>query len=74
MGFFEDVDAKVWVLLVLNEIQIFGGQDVKNFQREFRGRWWVGWHILKSTFGTVMGGGRRRGWWKVGPIGRCIEI
>ena len=29
LGLCNDFDAKMWVLLVLGEIKIFGGQDVK---------------------------------------------
>ena len=31
IGLFQDFDAKVWVLLELNEIKILRGQDVRNF-------------------------------------------
>ena len=62
------------ILLVLSDMEIFGGQDVKNLRQNFDGRWWVGSHILKSTFGTVTGGGSSRGWWRGGSIGRFIEI
>ena len=64
MGLCNDFDAKMWVLLVFCEINIFRGQDVKNFRQDYCGRWWVGRHVLKSTFGTVAGGGSSRGWWR----------
>ena len=70
MGLCNDFDAKMWVVLVFDEIKIFGGQDVKNFRRKKFGRWWVDGHILKSTFDTVAGGGSSWGWGEVGSIGR----
>ena len=64
LGLCNDFDAKMWVLLVLGEIKIFRGQDVKIFRQDYCGRWWVGRHTLKFTFGTVMGVGSSRGWWR----------
>ena len=59
---FSDFDAKMWVLLELGKIKIFRGQDVLNFRQDYCGRWWVGRHFLKFTFGTVVGGGSSQGW------------
>ena len=74
LGLCNDFDAEMWVLLVLGEIKIFGGQDGKKFRQDYCGRYWVDEHILKSTFDTVAGGGSSRGWGNVGSIGRYIKV
>ena len=74
LGLCNDFDAEMWVLLVLGEVKVFGGQDGEKFRQGCCGRYWVDEHILKSTFDTVAGGGSSRGWGNVGSIGRYIKV